>query len=102
RLVGAPPATSLPHQRYGDRGDGDDDAGADRAVTLADDLLYGAAAIAEFVFGDSRERQKVYGLIEAGELPVFRLGITVCARRSTIWRSTAAREPAATTEPAVG
>jgi hypothetical protein len=64
---------------------------------LAEDLLYGAAAIAAFMFGDKDERRKVYGLIESGEIPVFRLGTTVCARKSSIFRAIAAREAAATT-----
>lgn len=47
----------------------------------ADDILYGVVAIAGF-FGLSRgtaQRQ-----IERGEIPHFRLGGIVCARRSTL------------------
>ena len=55
---------------------------------LGDDLLRGADAIAEFLFGDRRERRKVYYL--TGEtrvqLPHFRLGSTICARKSTLVR----------------
>ena len=64
---------------------------------LADDLLYGAAAIAEFMFGDEGERRKIYGLAESGRLPVFRLGAILCARKSTIVRDIATRERAAET-----
>jgi hypothetical protein len=66
--------------------------------TLAEDLLYGAAAIAEFMFGNKEERRKVYGLIESGALPVFRLGAILCARKSTIVRDVEARERAAVSE----
>jgi hypothetical protein len=59
---------------------------------LADDLLFGAAAIAEFVFGNEEERRKVYSLAESGQLPVFRLGAILCARKSTIVSDIAARE----------
>jgi hypothetical protein len=62
---------------------------------LADDLLSGAAAIAKFVYGDERERRKVYGLVESGQLPVFRWGATIHARKSTIMRDIATRERAA-------
>lgn len=68
---------------------------------LADDLLYGAAAIAEFVFGDEEERRKVYSLAEAKQLPVFYMGKTICSRRSTILDAIATRErAAAVTQPA--
>ena len=48
------------------------------------DLLRGAEEIAEFVFGDPRHRRKVYYLVEGRKLPTFRLGATICARRSTV------------------
>jgi hypothetical protein len=69
---------------------------------LADDLLYGAEAIAEFLFGDEDERRKknrrkVYGLVESGQLPVFRWGAILCARKSTIVRDIATRERATET-----
>jgi hypothetical protein len=52
--------------------------------TIADDLLRGASAIAEFMFGDRRKRRQVYHLAQTGQLPVFKLGATLCARRSTL------------------
>lgn len=52
-------------------------------ITIADDLLHGAAAIAQFIFGDAKQRRKVYCLIESGRLPVFRLG-GISARKSTL------------------
>ena len=44
--------------------------------TLSDDLLYGAGAIAEFMFGKQnrrKNRRKVYGLVAAKLLPPFRV-----------------------------
>ena len=51
---------------------------------LADDLLVGAAAISEYVFGTPDDRRKVYRLAESGELPIFKLGATLCARKSRL------------------
>jgi hypothetical protein len=63
---------------------------------LADDLLEGADKIAEFVFGDASKRRKVYHLASdaksGSKLPVFRLGNTICARRSTLLQWIAAQE----------
>ncbi len=53
-------------------------------ATIADDLLRGADAIALFMFGDRKMRRQVYHLAQAGQLPVFRLGAILCARRSTL------------------
>jgi hypothetical protein len=49
-------------------------------------ILRGAASIAEFIYGDRRERRKIYHLVEKRKLPVFRLGNLVCARPSTLLR----------------
>ncbi len=55
---------------------------------LADDILFGAAQIATFVFGDPQSRKRVYYYASPTNpnerLPVFRLGATLCARRSTL------------------
>jgi hypothetical protein len=51
-------------------------------LQLAGDLLEGADAIAEFMFGTKDKRRRVYHLI--GVLPVFRLGNTICARKSAL------------------
>ena len=63
---------------------------------LADDLLVGAMAIATFVFGraEAAERRRVYWLAETDELPVFRLGSMICARKSTLLQHIAEREVA--------
>ena len=52
---------------------------------LNDDLLEGAAQIAEFLYGNGRKhRRKIYHLAQTSRLPVFRLGTMLCARRSTL------------------
>ena len=52
--------------------------------TLSDDLLRGAEAIADFLYGDSTQRRKVYHLAESSRLPIFRLGSVLCARRTVL------------------
>lgn len=51
---------------------------------LADDILRGAGAIAEFVFGDAAQRRKVYHIAETSRLPTFKLGSILCARKSKL------------------
>jgi hypothetical protein len=51
---------------------------------LHDDVLYGAGAIAAFIYGSPKYRRRVYHLIEKNELPIFRWGNVVCARKSTL------------------
>ncbi len=51
---------------------------------LADDILEGADAIAEFLFGSKESRRKVYYLAECSKLPIFRLGSVLCARKSVL------------------
>ncbi|WP_211109475.1 hypothetical protein [Azospirillum tabaci] len=52
--------------------------------TIGEDLLEGADAIAEFVYGDAADKRKVYHLVQNGRFPAFRLGDKVCARKSII------------------
>jgi hypothetical protein len=61
-------------------------------IAPAHDLLVGAAAIAEFLFGSADQRRKVYWWIARGDLPVFKFGSTVCARKSTLMRDMTQRE----------
>ena len=68
----------------------------DEIPRLAEDLLRGADQIAEFIFGDARERRKVYHLSERSRLPVFRLGSVLCARKSTLMEWIAKQEARAT------
>ena len=67
-------------------------------VNLSDDLLKGAESIAEFVFGDRKKRRQVYHLAQTGCLPLFKLGATLCARRSTLIASIEEKEIKATRE----
>jgi hypothetical protein len=60
------------------------DRGALPSANIAEDLLRGAHQIAGFLFGDPKERRKIYHLAETSRLPVFRLGSVLCARRSTL------------------
>ena len=53
--------------------------------TLADDLLNGAAAIAEHM-GPSWTPRRVFYAAERKYLPIFRLGNRLCARKSTLRR----------------
>ncbi|KQR77599.1 helix-turn-helix transcriptional regulator [Rhizobium sp. Leaf341] len=48
---------------------------------LATDLLRGADAIAAYL---GFPRRAVYHLVAKGEMPSFRIGETICARRSTL------------------
>ena len=52
--------------------------------SLSEDLLRGAEQIATFMFGDPKMRRQVYHLAQTGQIPVFKLGSTLCARRSTL------------------
>ncbi len=53
---------------------------------LAEDLLRGADAIAIFLFNDRNMRRKVYHLVATSNLPVFKLGSMICARKSVLLR----------------
>jgi len=48
------------------------------------DILKGAGAIAEHLFGAAGRRRQVYYLVERMQLPVFRIGQIIYARRSTL------------------
>ncbi len=48
------------------------------------DILKGAAAIAEFLFGARSRRREVYYLVERDSLPHFKLGSMICARPATL------------------
>jgi hypothetical protein len=61
---------------------------------LSDDLLRGAAAIAEFMYGDPKERRKVYALHDKRAIPTFLLNNIIHARKSSIVSAIEAREGA--------
>jgi hypothetical protein len=48
----------------------------------AEPAIRGAEAIAEFIFGDRSHRRKVYYLAECSKISIYRLGSTLCLRRS--------------------
>lgn len=53
-------------------------------LEFSKDLLRGAEAIAEFLYGDRRLRRKIYHLVATSNLPVFKLGSMICARKSAV------------------
>ncbi|MCM5691443.1 excisionase family DNA-binding protein [Sinorhizobium meliloti] len=59
---------------------------------LAADMLRGADAIATYM---GLPRRSVYHAISRGHLPHFRIGETVCARKSTLLRWLGEQEAAA-------
>ncbi|MBT4905934.1 MAG: hypothetical protein HOL07_00870 [Rhodospirillaceae bacterium] len=48
---------------------------------LADDILCGADAIADYM---GVPRRMIYHLAHASQLPIFRLGAKICARKSQL------------------
>ncbi len=62
---------------------------------LAPDILRGAGDIAKFLFGDRGSKRQVYHLAQTQCLPTFRLGSTLCARRSTLLKWIADQEAVA-------
>lgn len=59
---------------------------------ISNDLLRGADAIAAFL---GFPRRAIYHAVSKGHLPSFRIGETVCARKSTLTAWIAAQESAA-------
>ena len=51
---------------------------------FAKDMLRGADEIAQFLFGAETQRRKVYHLVATSNLPVFKLGSMICARKSVL------------------
>ena len=56
----------------------------DNDPKFSEDMLRGAAAIAEYLFGSTKERRKVFHLVATSNLPVFKLGSMICARKSVL------------------
>jgi len=59
---------------------------------FARDLLRGAEEIAQFLYGDRELRRKVYHLVATSNLPVFKLGSMICARKSVLLKWVAEQE----------
>jgi hypothetical protein len=57
--------------------------------TLAGDNLFGASAISIFYFGDDSAKnvRRVYHLASKGALITYKMGETLCARKSTILKN---------------
>jgi hypothetical protein len=53
-------------------------------LEFAEDLLRGADEIASYLYGDRELRRKVYHLVATSNLPVFKLGAMICARKSVL------------------
>lgn len=51
---------------------------------LAQDMLRGADELAHFLFGNREQRRKIYHLAATSNLPVFKLGSMICARKSVL------------------
>jgi hypothetical protein len=56
----------------------------DQDPEFAQDLLRGAEEIAWFLFADRKLRRKVYHLVATSNVPVFKLGSMICARKSVL------------------
>jgi hypothetical protein len=50
------------------------------------DLLFGAEEISSFLFASPDHRRRVYHLAEKHDLPTFRIGSSLCARRGSLRR----------------
>ncbi|MGH6978059.1 MAG: hypothetical protein ACRED4_02000, partial [Brevundimonas sp.] len=77
----------LPHRQERDRGRAAPH-GQEVGMTAVSDLLWGAKEIAGYVFGDERHAGRVYDLQRRSRVPhrfpMFTMGGTLCARRSSI------------------
>jgi hypothetical protein len=63
-------------------------------MAVNDDMLCGAEAIAEYLFGDVGQTHKVYHLAATGGIPTFKMGAIVCLRKSTFLAWVEAQETA--------
>jgi hypothetical protein len=69
----------------------------DNDPEFAKDMLRGADEIAAYLFGNPALRRKVYHLVATSNLPVFKLGSVICARKSVLLKWVAAQETRHTT-----
>ena len=61
-------------------------------LEFGDDLIYGAAALAKFLFGANGSRRKIYYLAKYTKIPLFRIGSVLCGRRSVLTEWVAKQE----------
>jgi hypothetical protein len=66
------------------------------STPIAGDILYGADEIAEFLFGSRKHRRRVYNLVDGNGLPIFRIGVNICARKSILLEWIANQEKVST------
>ncbi len=59
---------------------------SEEETEFAKDLLRGADEIAKYLYDDVRLRRRVYHLVASSNLPVFKLGSMICARKSVLVR----------------
>jgi hypothetical protein len=69
----------------------------DNDPEFAQDLLRGAEDIADFLYGKREHRRKVYHLVATSNLPVFKLGSMICARKSVLLKWVGEQETRHTT-----
>jgi hypothetical protein len=53
-------------------------------LEFSKDLLHGDDEIAAFLWGSREQRRKVYHLAATSNLPIFKLGSMICARKSVL------------------
>jgi hypothetical protein len=80
---GFPPKGLAERSGHAEKSPSGDGALADRLVD-ADDLLIGAAEIAEFVFGSRDRRRSVYYFARKSKLPIFKYKTQLRTRKSTL------------------
>jgi hypothetical protein len=56
----------------------------DPEADFSQDMLRGASEISTFLYGKPEKRRKVYHLASKSNLPVFKLGSMICARKSVL------------------
>jgi hypothetical protein len=69
------------------------------ACDVAGDILRGAEEIAQFLFGNQKYRRRVYNLVGRKQLPIFRMGPSICARKSVLLQWIEAQEGASKGSP---
>lgn len=80
-------SSRMPRQslRSGERFDALRGSAAHQHVqSIGNDVLLGADGVAEFLYGSADMRRKVYNLVQQRKLPHFRLGASICARKSVL------------------
>ena len=69
------------------------------SVKSSEAMIRGAAAIAEYMFGDRRFRRRVYHLVQTSRIPIARIGSTLCLRPSTYQKWIESQEARALIDP---